>query len=74
MTLIDTIYTNSFSNDIFGGNLLMEIADHPAQFISVVKDNAYKSQPNYYKRDYSQWNDQNLDDLSLQIWDHELKT
>ena len=26
MTLIDNIYTNNFSNDIYGGNLLLEIA------------------------------------------------
>ena len=74
MTLIDNIYTNNFSNDIFGGNLLMEIADHLVQFISVEKDIAYKAQPNYYKRDYSQWSDQNfLDDLSIQIWENELQ-
>ena len=74
MTRIDNIYTNSISNDIFGGNLLMESADHLAQFISVVKDIADKPQPNYYKRDYSQWNAQNfLDDLSIQIWENELQ-
>ena len=74
MALIDNIYTNNFSNDIFGANLLMEIADHLVQFISVEKDIAYKAQPNYYKRDYSQWSDQNfLDDLSIQIWENELQ-
>ena len=52
----------------------MEIADHLVQFISVEKDIAYKAQPNYYKRDYSQWSDQNfLDDLSIQIWENELQ-
>ena len=38
MTLIDNIYTNNFSNDIYGGNLLLDIADHLVQFISVGND------------------------------------
>ena len=74
MTLVDNNYTNNFSNDIFGGNLLIEIADHLAQFVSVEKDTVYKVQPNYYKREYSQLNDQNfLDDLSIQMWENELQ-
>ena len=53
MTLIDNIYTNKFLDDIFGGNILIETADHLAQFISVEKDTGNKSHPNNYKRDYS---------------------
>ena len=74
MTLIGNIYTNNFSDDIFGGNLLMEIADHLSQFIPVEKDTGNKAQPNYYKRDYTKWQDQNfLDDLSIQKWDNDLQ-
>ena len=50
MTLIDNIYTNNFSNDIYGGNLLLEIADHLVQFISVGNDTTHKTRSNYYKR------------------------
>ena len=75
MTLIDNIYTNNFSGDIFGGNLLMEIADHLAQFIYVEKDTGYKMQPNnYYKRDYTKWHGQEfLDNLSIQKWENDLQ-
>ena len=33
---------------MFGGNLLIEIADQLFQFISVEKDIGNKAQPNYY--------------------------
>ena len=33
-----------------------------------------KTQSNYYKRDYSKWNDQQfLDDLAIQSWENELQ-
>ena len=74
MTLIDNIYTNTFSSNISGGNVLIEIADHLVQFISVDKDIALTSEPNIYIRDYNRWNDKSfLDDLSSQNWniDHQ---
>ena len=74
MTLIDNIYTNNFSDETFGGNLLIEIADHLAQFLSVEKDIGNKTQPNYYKRDYKQWQDGAfMDDLSIQNWQNDLQ-
>ena len=33
MTIIDNIYTNTSSNNIFSGNILAKIADHLPQFI-----------------------------------------
>ena len=61
-------------NPIYGGNLLSEIADHLVQFISMGNDTTHKTQSNYYKRDYSKWNDQNfLDDLAIQSWGNELQ-
>ena len=60
--LIDNIYTNNFTDDIFGGNLLMEIADHLAQFISVEKDTGNKAQAQNF-----------LDDLSIQKWENDLQ-
>ena len=51
MTIIDNIYTNTFSNNIFSGNILAEIADHLPQFISIqrMKPDLYKSKT--FKRD-----------------------
>ena len=69
MTIIDNIYTNTFNNDIISGNLLVEIADHLVQFVSVTKQANITSEHNYYKRSYKNWNEQSfLDDLSIQNW------
>ena len=35
MTIIDNMYTNTFSNNILSGNILAKIADHLPQFISI---------------------------------------
>jgi len=37
MTIIDNIYTNTFTSDSISGNILLEIADHLSQFIIVQK-------------------------------------
>ena len=34
MSIIDNIYTNTFTEDIFSGNIIIQIADHLLQFIS----------------------------------------
>ena len=38
MSIIDNIYTNTFKEDIFSGNIMIEIADHLLQFISINKN------------------------------------
>ena len=35
MTIIDNIYTNTFSNNILSGNILAKLADYLPQFISI---------------------------------------
>ena len=70
-TLIDNIYTNVFHKESISGNILIEIADHLAQFASFedFTTNSYLSNGTYLKRDTSNF-DSNLflDDLSIQPW------
>ena len=39
MTLIDKIYSNMFLNNISSGNVIIEIADHLLQFVSIGTSN-----------------------------------
>ena len=57
ISLIDNIYTNTFKEEIFSGNIMIEIADHLLQFISVNKDEVNHVKPNYFKRDYKMFNE-----------------
>ena len=69
MTIIDNIYTNTFSNNIFSGNILAKIADHLSQFISIqrMKPDLYKSKT--FKGVYKNFNeDSYLNDLARQCW------
>ena len=69
-SLIDNIYTNAFTNDNQSGNILLEIADHLTQFVSVLNRTTNLHKDIYYKRDYANWNeDLFLDDLSTQNWE-----
>lgn len=68
-TIIDNIYTNTFNRETVGGNILIEIADHLSQFITVNNNINPLEQSTKYKRDFSKFNDQSfLDDLSIQTW------
>ena len=44
MSIIDNIYTNTFTGDIFSGNIIIQIADHLLQFISVNKKHSKSHQ------------------------------
>ena len=74
MSIIDNIYTNTFTEDIFSGNIIIQIADHLLQFISVNKKhkiNHIKS--TYYKRDYKKFNEQDfMNDLLTNDWDNDI--
>ena len=37
MLIIDNIYTNTFTEDIFSGNIILQVADHLLQFITEQK-------------------------------------
>ena len=58
ISIIDNIYTNTFSYDIYSGNVLIEIADHLLQFISINKSKIEYKDTTFYKRDYKQFNEQ----------------
>ena len=44
MSIIDTINTNTFAADILSGNIIIQIADHLLQFISVNKKHSKSHQ------------------------------
>ena len=54
-SLIDNIYTNTFTDDNQSGNILIEIADHLTQFVSVHKEVTNAQKESYHKRDDSNW-------------------
>ena len=69
MTIIDNIYTNSFSNDTYSGNILIEVADHLSQFVVVNKDVPNLSPTPKFKRDFSKFNDTSfIEDLTSKNW------
>ena len=69
-SLIDNIYTNEYMNDNESGNILLEIADHLIQFVSVQKHTTKLTKDTYYKRNHTNWNEEHfIDDLSIQNWE-----
>ena len=72
-TLIDNIYLNTFDKELKSGNILINIADHFSQFVSVDKMSFNQKNINLYKRNYKKFNEKSfIDDLSLQIWENNL--
>ena len=69
-TIIDNIYSNNFTDDTISGNILLQLADHLAQFIFVNKIiTKSKKKKDVYRRSYSKFNENSfLDDLSIQTW------
>ena len=64
MSIRNNIYTNTLKEEIFSGNIMIEIADHHLQFISV--------KPNYFKRDYKMFNEQEfLADIINNDWEND---
>ena len=75
MSIIDNIYTNTFKEEIFSGNIMIKIADLLLQFISVNKDEVNHIKPNNFKRDYKLFNEQEFlaDIISNDITDTNVK-
>ena len=66
-TLIDNIFTNSFTQESHSGNILIEFADHLSQFASISKHNPNTPTEICYKLDQSKFNENLfLEDLSIQ--------
>ena len=64
-TLIDNIFSNVFTYDTESGNILIEIADHLTQFISVHSQNKSMPANDFYKRCSKNWNENLfMEDLS----------
>ena len=60
MTLVDNIFTNTMNYNSFSGNILIQIADHLLQFLSVVTYKIEYKKFDIYKRDYSNFDEQSF--------------
>ena len=71
-TLIDNIYRNNINQESISGNILIQLADYLAQFISVeIKVNKIKPHDRY-KRDLTNYQQQSfLEDINIQNWNNE---
>ena len=68
-TIIDNIYGNNFTDVSYGGNILIQFADHFSQFISVKKEINKIKPTAVYKRDYSNFDEGSfIDDVRIQNW------
>ena len=66
-SLIDNIFTNTFTHESYSGNILIEFADHLTQFATVRRKQHYPKIEPYYKLDQSKFDEKSfLEDLSLQ--------
>ena len=67
-TIIDNIYSNNLIDVSKSGNILMQFADHLAQFCSNTKDITRIKPSNIYRRDFSKFDNQTfIDDISTNI-------
>ena len=57
MTLIDNIFTNTMNYNNLSGNILIQIADHISQFLSVDTSKIEYKKLDIYKRDYINFNE-----------------
>ena len=68
-TLIDNIYFNSIEHYCISGNLLCDISDHLPNFLIINKLACSSFTPTIYRRDYSNFNEENLlHDVTLIDW------
>ena len=52
MTLIDNIYSNMFLNNTFSDNIIIELADHLLQFVSIDNSKIEYNKSTCHKRNY----------------------
>ena len=58
MTIVDNIYSNTFSDNVLSGNILVQVADHLVQFLLTNKSiKTSKENNSYFKRDYKSFNE-----------------
>ena len=74
MTLIDNIYSNTFLNNTFSGNIIIEIADHLLQFVSIDTSKIEYNKFKYYKRNYRNFSEESfLADITIQKWKNDFE-
>ena len=74
MTLIDNIYSNTFLNNTFSGNIIIEIADHLLQFVSIDTSKIEYNKFKYYKRNYRNFFEETfLADITIQKWNNDFE-
>ena len=68
-TIIDAIYSNNFEDNLIGGNILVQFADHLAQFLSIEKNVDRVKPMDVFKLDYSNFDENTfLEDIATQDW------
>ena len=71
-TIVDNIFSNNSTNNILSGNVVTDMSDHFAQFISIQRPKFDYKSISFYKRDYSKFSEKNFrDDVSIQIFDND---
>ena len=72
MSIINNIYSNTLTYNSFSGNIIIEIADHLAQFLSMDKSKVEYKKINMYKRDYKNFDSQSfIEDITIQKWNND---
>ena len=68
-TLIDNIYSNNLEDEIISVNILIQFADHLAQFLSINRNIDRITPGDAYRRDFTNFNDLTFkDDISRLDW------
>ena len=68
-TIIDNIYGNNFANNSTSGNILIQMADHLAQFLIINKEPDKIKPKVIYQRNYDAFDETSfIDDISIQNW------
>ena len=68
-TIIDNIYGNNFEQESISGNILIKLADHFAQFLTVDKEIVRVKPHDIFKRDFANFDEKLfIEDMSIQNW------
>ena len=70
-TIIDNIYSNNLEDEIIRCNILIQFADHLAQFLSINRHINRTTPSPFFRRDFSNFKDQVfINDISTQDWNN----
>ena len=58
INIIDNIYGNNFEQEATNGNILIQLADHSVQFLSIKKKIRRAKHISVYRRNFSEYNEQ----------------